>query len=64
MVPASSLGPVQRDRHQGRGGRFFASFVVEAESEPQPAVLDGAGQPVEVGIELGLSTYAVLSNGR
>jgi putative transposase len=38
--------------------RYFASFVVEADPEPLPPVED------EVGIDLGLTTYAVLSNGK
>jgi len=38
-------------------GRYFASFVVEAESKPLPELdLDDT----ETGIDLGLSTYAVL----
>ncbi|MFB7877084.1 RNA-guided endonuclease InsQ/TnpB family protein [Nocardia sp. NPDC056064] len=39
-------------------GRYFASFVVEATDEPLPVTAD------EVGIDLGLTTFAVLSNGR
>jgi len=39
-------------------GRYFASFVVEAGDDPLPAV--GA----EVGIDLGLTHFAVLSDGR
>lgn len=39
-------------------GRYFASFVVEAASEPLP----DAGR--DVGIDLGLSHFAVLSDGR
>ncbi|MER6678058.1 transposase [Streptomyces sp. NPDC000983] len=39
-------------------GRYFASFVVAVEPEPLPAV-DG-----EVGIDLGLTHYAVLSDGQ
>lgn len=42
---------------QDAAGRCFASFVVEVE----PAPLPPAG--TEVGIDLGLSTYAVLSDG-
>lgn len=38
-------------------GRYFASFVVEVDSEPLPEV-DG-----EIGIDLGLTTFAVMSNG-
>jgi putative transposase len=38
-------------------GRYFASFVVEVDSEPLP-LLDS-----EVGIDLGLTSFAVLSNG-
>lgn len=40
------------------GGRYFASFVVEMTSEPLPSVES------EAGIDLGLSTFAVLSNGK
>jgi putative transposase len=39
-------------------GRYFASFVVDAGDEPLP----GAG--AEVGIDLGLTHFAVLSDGR
>ncbi|WP_327388940.1 RNA-guided endonuclease InsQ/TnpB family protein [Streptomyces sp. NBC_01207] len=39
-------------------GRYFASFVVEVEPEPLPQV------EAEVGIDLGLTHYAVLSNGQ
>ncbi|WP_455403054.1 RNA-guided endonuclease InsQ/TnpB family protein, partial [Streptomyces bambusae] len=39
-------------------GRYFASFVVDAEPEPLPVV------EVEVGIDVGLTHYAVLSNGQ
>ncbi|MEV0364758.1 RNA-guided endonuclease InsQ/TnpB family protein [Nocardia fusca] len=39
-------------------GRYFASFVVQVAAEPLPVV--GS----EVGIDLGLSTFAVLSNGK
>jgi putative transposase len=38
-------------------GRYFASFVVQAETEPLPPV-EG-----EVGIDLGLTRFAVLSDG-
>jgi putative transposase len=38
-------------------GRYHASFVVEIEPEHLPEV------PAEVGIDLGLTTYAVLSDG-
>ncbi len=38
-------------------GRYFASFVVEADTAPLPEV------SCEVGIDLGLATFAVLSNG-
>jgi len=38
-------------------GRYFASFVVEAELDHLPQT------PAEVGIDLGLSTFAVLSDG-
>ncbi|WP_305095087.1 transposase [Prescottella sp. R16] len=39
-------------------GRYFASFVVETVDEPLPAT------DAEVGIDLGLTTFAVLSNGK
>ena len=41
-------------------GRYFASFVVEAGEDPLP----GAGAGAEVGIDLGLTHFAVLSDGR
>ncbi|WP_245567169.1 transposase [Nocardia vinacea] len=37
--------------------RYFASFVVEVDSEPLPS------SDSEVGIDLGLTSFAVLSNG-
>ncbi|MFD3596503.1 RNA-guided endonuclease InsQ/TnpB family protein, partial [Nocardia sp. NPDC058640] len=39
-------------------GRYFASFVVEVNAQPLPPV------DSEVGIDLGLTTFAVLSNGK
>lgn len=39
-------------------GRYFVSFVVDAESEPLPEC------DSEVGTDLGLSVFAVLSNGK
>ncbi|MGW3606730.1 RNA-guided endonuclease InsQ/TnpB family protein [Micromonospora sp. NPDC005161] len=39
-------------------GRYFASFVVVAADDPLPAV------DAEVGIDLGLTHFAVLSNGK
>lgn len=39
-------------------GRYFASFVVQVEATELPPVGD------EVGIDLGLTTFAVLSNGK
>lgn len=39
-------------------GRYFASFVVEVESVPLPP------SDSEVGIDLGLTAFAVLSNGK
>ncbi|MET8622549.1 RNA-guided endonuclease TnpB family protein [Kitasatospora sp. NPDC004669] len=38
-------------------GRYHASFVVDLEPDPLPEV------PAEIGIDLGLTTYAVLSDG-
>jgi putative transposase len=40
------------------GGRYFASFVVQAAHDPLPEV------PAETGIDLGLAHFAVLSDGR
>ncbi|WP_249358078.1 transposase [Nocardia cyriacigeorgica] len=39
-------------------GRYFASFVIEVAPEPMPQV------DAEVGIDLGLTAFAVLSNGK
>ncbi|WP_063035822.1 RNA-guided endonuclease InsQ/TnpB family protein [Nocardia grenadensis] len=39
-------------------GRYFASFVVQTDDSPLPPV------QAEVGIDLGLSTFAVLSDGK
>ncbi|WP_433373769.1 RNA-guided endonuclease InsQ/TnpB family protein [Streptosporangium sp. CA-115845] len=39
-------------------GRYFASFVVETTDKPLPETLD------EVGIDLGLTHFATLSNGK
>ncbi|AYF73087.1 transposase [Nocardia yunnanensis] len=39
-------------------GRYYASFVVEVDNQPLPEV------DAEVGIDLGLTTFAVLSNGK
>ena len=39
-------------------GRYFASFVVQVHDDPLPEV------DSEVGIDLGLTTFAVLSNGK
>lgn len=39
-------------------GRYFASFVVQVDQEPLST------SNVEVGIDLGLSTFAILSNGK
>ncbi|MEU8195593.1 RNA-guided endonuclease TnpB family protein [Microbispora amethystogenes] len=41
-----------------QAGRYFASFVIEVAEQPLPSV-----EP-EAGIDLGLSAFAVLSNGR
>lgn len=39
-------------------GRYFASFVVQTDDQPLPPIES------EVGIDLGLATFAVLSNGK
>ncbi|MBF6356475.1 transposase [Nocardia higoensis] len=39
-------------------GRYFASFVVQADAQPLPEL------DTEVGIDLGLTTFAVMSNGK
>ncbi|MFE6924697.1 RNA-guided endonuclease InsQ/TnpB family protein [Nocardia sp. NPDC057663] len=39
-------------------GRYFASFVVETTDQPLPEI------DAEVGVDLGLATFAVLSNGK
>ncbi len=39
-------------------GRYFASFVVEVDQQPLPEV------DAEVGIDLGLATFAVMSDGK
>lgn len=39
-------------------GRYFASFVVQVDQQPLPE------SGTEVGIDLGLTTFAVLSNGK
>ncbi len=52
-VPPSSVTVIK-----DAAGRYFASFVVEVNPEPLPEV------DAEVGIDLGLATFAVLSNGK
>lgn len=44
-------------------GRYFASFVVEASDETQPPALDANGDEAEVGLDLGLSAFAVDQHG-
>jgi putative transposase len=39
-------------------GRYFASFVVKADDQPLP------GAETEIGIDLGLTHFAILSNGQ
>ena len=39
-------------------GRYFASFVVVLDDEPMPEL------DTDVGLDLGLATFAVLSNGK
>ncbi|MEV1239791.1 RNA-guided endonuclease TnpB family protein [Nonomuraea sp. NPDC049750] len=43
------------------GGRYFASFVVEVPDDSQ--ILPGLDADPESGIDLGLTCYAILSNG-
>ncbi|MEV2218368.1 transposase [Nocardia vinacea] len=54
LLSAPSSVTIIRDA----AGRYFASFVVQADSEPLPGA-DG-----EVGIDLGLTTFAVMSDGK
>ncbi|GAA4212102.1 RNA-guided endonuclease InsQ/TnpB family protein [Microbispora amethystogenes] len=51
-------GPSSVTVVKDRAGRYFASFVIEVAERPLPSV-----EP-ETGIDLGLSAFAVLSNGR
>ncbi|WP_017977188.1 RNA-guided endonuclease InsQ/TnpB family protein [Actinopolyspora halophila] len=44
--------------------RYFASFVVEAGEETLPAAVDADGNEVEIGLDLGLSAFAVDQHGR
>ncbi|GAB3279038.1 RNA-guided endonuclease InsQ/TnpB family protein [Parasphingorhabdus pacifica] len=45
-------------------GRYFASFVVEVGDETLPAAVGVDGPDIEIGIDLGLSAFAVDQNGR
>ncbi len=58
MVAPASGSPDFCNRHHGQLGRYFLSFVVDTE----PDVLPEA--ETEAGIDLGLSAFAVLSDGR
>ncbi|ASU79771.1 transposase [Actinopolyspora erythraea] len=44
--------------------RYFASFVVETGDDTLPEAVDEHGQDVEIGLDLGLSTFAVDQHGR
>ena len=44
--------------------RYFASFVVESGDDTLPAATDEHGQDVEIGLDLGLSVFAVDQHGR
>ena len=52
MVPQPAVRPRPGDRDQGRGGRYFARFVVR---HRPGAILPEVGTP-QVGIDLGLTT--------
>ena len=45
-------------------GRYFASFVVETGDETLPPAVDEHGHDVEIGLDLGLSSFAVDQHGR
>lgn len=44
--------------------RYFVSFVVEVGDETLPAATDEHGQDIEVGLDFGLSAFAVDQHGR
>ncbi|CAM02034.1 IS605 OrfB family transposase [Saccharopolyspora erythraea NRRL 2338] len=44
--------------------RYFASFVVEVGDETLPPAVDTDGSDIEIGLDLGLSAFAVDQNGR
>lgn len=44
--------------------RYFVSFVVETGDETMPPVVDEHGEDVELGLDLGLSVFAVDQHGR
>ncbi|SFT82263.1 putative transposase [Actinopolyspora lacussalsi subsp. righensis] len=44
--------------------RYYCSFVVEVGDETLPAAVDQHGQDVELGLDLGLSAFAVDQHGR
>ena len=44
--------------------RYFASFVVQVGDETLPAAVDTDGADVEIGLDLGLSVFAVDQHGR
>lgn len=45
-------------------GRYYASFVVESGDETLPEAVDEHGEDIELGIDLGLSAFAVDQHGR
>ncbi|WP_442789747.1 RNA-guided endonuclease TnpB family protein [Nocardiopsis sp. EMB25] len=57
MVATPALGPSTVTVIKDASGRYFASFVVETNDEPLPETT------ADVGIDLGLSHFAVLSDG-
>ena len=44
--------------------RYFASFVIESGDDTLPAATDEHGQDMEIGLDLGLSAFAVDQHGR
>ena len=58
LVAGVALGAELGDGHHGRGRGYHASFVVQAPDVPLPQT--GS----EVGVDLGLSSFAALSDGQ